>query len=155
MKKAIIVILLIFLVIAGIIGGVMGYKYYTHHNMKNPEGTVYSFVQAVNDQNLNDMLDCIDKTEVKYIKKGAEFIGDKIGTENLSKITTWLPFMSAFADIQMWPKFDLEIQNSKIEEDSADIKVELTNLNDEKKTEYEFHLEKDVDDKWYIHLITI
>lgn len=153
MKKVFITIGVIVVLLTIVICGVMGYKYFSHHSYATPEKTVRSFVNALNDQNANDMLDCIDPGEAEYIRMAASFLEDDLGVESISEMRTWLPFMSAFADVTVWPRFDIEILEVTNEDSSAKLNTRFINKNDGSTFEYEFKLISS-DSRWYIQLVS-
>lgn len=129
------------------------YSFKKTHNRSTAGDTVYSFIYALNNQNINDMLSCIEPSEAQIIEYAISKADDKIGSGTFSKLKNWLPFLSDFADVNLIPKFDLSIISTEVNDDTAAVTASLTGKESQNTYKCVFHLIK-IETNWYIQYAT-
>lgn len=140
--KPLIIVLTVVLMCAVVFFGLF---FYRNHSKKEPVKTIDSFIYALNHDNISEMLECIEPTESDIIKSGLEKIDEITDSEIAKKLTDYLPFLSAYLKVDIFPEFDVEIINTDVDGKKAVVTV---SINDSEKY-YDVHLIK-LDGKWYI-----
>lgn len=138
----VIIILIIVLIIGGIVTGIFVYK---SQRRNNPEKTLNSFVRALNHNDINGMLDCIEPTEAELIELGLKKIDEATDSEIAGKLKDYLPFLSAYLKVDIFPEFEIEITNTDIDGEKAVVTIDIN----ESKQYYNIYM-IELDDKWYI-----
>ena len=140
--KPLIIVLTVVLMCAVVFFGLF---FYRNHSKKEPVKTINSFIYALNHDNISEMLECIEPTESDIIKSGLEKIDEITDSEIAKKLTDYLPFLSAYLKVDIFPEFDVEIINTDVDGKKAVVTV---SINDSEKY-YDVRLIK-LDGKWYI-----
>ena len=140
--KPLIIVLTVVLMCAVVFFGLF---FYRNHSKKEPVKTIDSFIYALNHDNISEMLECIEPTESDIIKSGLEKIDEITDSEIAKKLTDYLPFLSAYLKVDIFPEFDVEILNTDVDGKKAVVTV---SINDSEKY-YDVRLIK-LDGKWYI-----
>ncbi|MDE5771962.1 MAG: hypothetical protein K2I06_10120 [Ruminococcus sp.] len=141
--KPLIIVIVIILVCIGILFGLF---FYRNHSRKEPVKTINSFMYALNHNNINGMLDCIEPTESELIKSGLEKIDEITDSEIAEKLTDYLPFLTAYLKVDLFPKeFDVKIIKTEVDGKKAVVTVSII----DSKIYYDIYLIK-LDGKWYI-----
>lgn len=114
-----------------------------------PEKTVYGFVDALNDSDVNKALDYILPSQSKGFK-GMFSIASKFLGFDLSDLLDMAPFLSDVADLD-YGKIDLDYEITDIQLDGDEEEAWVTGTDYNSGEEITFHLEKD-DGIWYIDI---
>lgn len=115
----------------------------------SPEAVVKLFNVALNQKDIEEMLEYIEPTEAQIINAAISKINDTIGGNTLSVIKSWLPFLSDFTDLELWPEYDCKIISTNVYDNSAKVLTQFVNVSNDDKYELEFILIK-IESKWYI-----
>lgn len=140
--KPFIIVITVILICAVILSGLF---FYRNHSKKEPIKTIDSFMYALNHDNIKGILDCIEPTEADAIKFGLEKIDEITDSEIAQKLTDYLPFLSAYLKIDVFPEFDIEIIDTDVDGKKAVVTISIN----DSETYYDIHLIK-LDNKWYI-----
>lgn len=146
-KKKPVVILVVIAVIILSVGAVFGFMYHKHHSQKRPENTFNSFIYALNNNNIEDMLECIEPTEAGLIQLALGKIDDVTDSKLVATLTKYLPFLADFTDFDILPELHPDIISADVDKKNATLKIELDGK--EGKLYYDVYMIK-LDDKWYI-----
>ena len=147
MKKVVIIILS--MIMLGI-SALFSYRYYhENHIRKNAEKTVYSFIVAANDQNIEKMLEYIEPAEAQIIETGINKLDSATESTAFTKFKKWLPYISSLTDFEPIPQFSPTIIDSEIHDNNAVITSTLKNKKTNKQTDCVFYL-ININDNWYI-----
>lgn len=144
MKKNKLIIVCILVLIA-VLAGVIGIKYYRNHNNNTPESAFNSFVYALNQDDIDGMLNYLEPTEAEIASAALTKIDEITDSQIVTTLVKWLPFLSDFTDAKFLPKLNPTIQSVSEEHNKATITVSLDNTD----TLYDVYMIK-IDNKWYV-----
>lgn len=145
--KKTVVILVVITVIILIAGAVCGFMYHKHHSKKSPENTFNSFIYALNNDDIEDMLECIEPTEAQLVQLALDKIDDVTDSKIAVTLKKYLPFLADFTELDVFPELHTDIISTDIDKKNARLKIELDGKED--KLYYDVYMIK-LDDNWYI-----
>lgn len=146
-KKKPVVIVVVIAVIILSVGAVFGFMYNKNHSQKRPENAFNSFIYALNNNNIEDMLECIEPSEAELIQLALDKIDEITKSKLVATLTKYLPFLADFADFNIFPELHPDIISADVDKKKATLKIELDGKED--KRYYDVYMIK-LDDKWYI-----
>lgn len=144
MKKNKIILICILTLIA-FLAGFAGIKYYRNHNNNTPESAFNSFVYALNQDDIDGMLNYLEPTEAEAASAAIAKIDEITDSQIVATLVKWLPFLSDFTDTKFLPKLNPTIQTVSEEDNKATITVSIDNTG----VFYDVYMIK-IDTKWYI-----
>lgn len=146
-KKVVTRIFIVLIVVVVCAGAAFTFLYYKYHNQKTPESTLNSFIYALNNDDINGMLEYVEPTESELIKIGLKKFDDITDSKIAEKITTWLPFLSDFLEFNAFPELHPEIVDVIIDGEKSTITIKIEH--DDEDTYYDVYLIQ-IENKWYI-----
>ena len=151
-KNKVIVSVVVSVLVIALIGLV--FILYNNRNSNKPENTIRKFVVALNNDNINGMLEYIEPTEAQLIQNGISKL-ERITNTSLDKLIDILPFVTYISDTNLFPEYDIEIVSSDIQDDNTAIvrMVATSKDNDTSTTLYVYMI--NIEDTWYIQYATI
>ncbi|MBD5160372.1 MAG: hypothetical protein HDT23_09060 [Ruminococcus sp.] len=144
-KSAIIIVVIAVIVLVA--GAVFGFTYYKHHSQRQPEDTFNTFIYALNDNNVEDMLDCIEPTEAELIQLALDKIDEVTDSKLIATLVKYLPFLADFTEFDILPELHPDIISADTDTKNSTLKIKLDGK--EEKLYYNVYMIK-LDDKWYI-----
>ncbi len=147
MKKVVTKFFIVLTLVLLCLGMTFAFLYYKHHNQKMPENTLNSFIYALNNDDINGMLEYVEPTEAELIKIGLKKFDDITDSKISEKIATWLPFLADFLEFNAFPELHPEIVDMIIESEKSTITIKIEH--DDEDTYYDVYLIQ-IEDKWYI-----
>lgn len=144
-KSAIIIVVIAVIVLVA--GAVFGFTYHKHHSQKQPEDTFNTFIYALNDNNVEDMLECIEPTEAELIRLALDKIDDVTDSKLVATLVKYLPFLADFTEFDILPELYPDIISADTDTKNSTLKIKLDGK--EEKLYYNVYMIK-LDNKWYI-----
>lgn len=152
MKKNKIIIGTMIAIIFILIVGVIFTVYVRRNDTSKPEHTIRSFETALNNDNINGMLDCIEPSEAQIIKDTISKV-ESITGQSLDGLIDILPFISFVSSSDLFPSYNLEVISTNIDEDESTAIVTIeatpTDKEDSESTLLDVYLIR-IEDVWYI-----
>lgn len=146
-KRYVVVILIVVAVIVLIMGTVFIFMHYKNQSKKSPEDTFNLFIYALNNDNVEDMLECIEPSEAELIQFGLNKIDDITDSKLIATLTKYMPFLADFTEFDIIPEIHPDVLSVDADKDNATVTIELDGK--ENKLYYDVYMIK-LDDKWYI-----
>lgn len=151
-KSKIIVSIVVSVLVIALIGLV--FIFYNSRNSNKPENTIHKFTTALNNDNINGMLEYIEPTEAQLIQSGISKL-ERITNTSLDKLIDILPFVTYISDTDLFPEYDIEIVSSNIQEDNtAIVRIVATSKDSNISTTLDVYM-INIEDTWYIQYATI
>ena len=140
--KSILIVLIIILICIGVILGIFFYKISKN---KTPEKILNLFVYALNYDDVDGMLKCIEPSEAELIENELKEINDITDSEISEKFTDYLPFLPNYLKADTFPEFDIEIISKYTDNKNLIITIDINNTG----INYDVYFIK-INCKWYI-----
>ena len=121
---------------------------YPQKSKNTPEMTIMSFVDALNHDNIEKMIEYIDPYE-------KELISNTIGNDSNSvyssvqKLIKLMPFISYVSDKDFLPEYDIDVISEKIENKTAVEKINATNTDNGQEYTLNVYMIQ-IENQWYI-----
>lgn len=114
----------------------------------SPKNTVEKFAEALNEDNILKMTECIDPEVLETIGNFTE--GGEISlVDSALRIAKLIPFISYIEEEDFLPEYDISILSEKINNEEATVKIKAIDKTDSYECVLDVYL-KLTDDKWYI-----
>ncbi len=156
MKKSNVVISIVCGVLLVLILALVLFLYFQRNDTTKPETTINSFVSALNDDNINGMLDCIEPSEAQTIRNGISKLESYTG-KSFDKLIELLPFISFVSSTDLFPEYSVEILSTQLSDDGTTAIVQITatpiDTESSQSLSFDVNLIK-IQDVWYIRYAT-
>lgn len=143
-NKVVIIILLLFILVLCV---TVGLRYYRNHNNYTPVSALNSFVYALNQNDVEQMLEYIEPTEAEIVRLAIKQIDKMTDSKIAATFTKWLPFLTEFTKLDFIPEIELDIV--AVSEDGNNAKITIM-LDPNERTEYYDIYLIQIEKKWYL-----
>ena len=155
MKKSKIIIGIVVTVIFILIIGIVFVIYTYRNDTTKPECTIHFFETALNNDNINGMLDCIEPSEAKIIRDTISKV-ENITGQSLESLIDIIPFISFVSSTDLFPSYSIDVVSTNIDDNDttaiAQINVTPKNLENPTATMLDVYMIK-IQDVWYIKYV--
>lgn len=130
-----------------IIGFAIGIIIYSN-NKSTPEGTIKTFQEAFNNNDINKMLDCLTPELQEKVDDLIQKT-DKMAEVPVALIIESMPLLSGMLDTDVPPNINMEILQEEVNADKATLTINVKVVDSNKSIKAELIMIK-IKNQWYI-----